>query len=483
MGSHLNFKLIAKVLSINLFIITVSFLTCLIIAFIYHENFSPFIISAEMSFFLAVVFYFSSINFDKHKNIHKKDAYFTVTSSWILIGLIGAIPYVVSNSTASLVDAIFESISGFTTTGSSILTDIESLPKSLLFWRSLTHWIGGIGIIILVIIILPSLKIGGYHLFTSESSLQDKMKPRITQVGNRLLLIYVSLTLAEVFFLMMGDMNLYESVCHAFGTIATGGFSPKNTSIVDYSPYIQYVITIFMLLAGVNFVIHYYIFKGEFSKIRYNEEFRYYLRTIFVIGSIITLTLYIKMDKDFEESFRESFFQVVSTITCTGFASADYLDWPIFAWLLIFFAMFIGGSTGSTAGGIKIARHLIMSKNIKNIFKSYSAPRAILPVKLNNVNIGRSVNTSIKSFVMSYILIFIIGSIIIICLGVDAQTSMSSVATCMAGIGPGIGKVGPASNFFYLPQAVKMILAFLMIVGRLEIYTILILFTKSYWKH
>ncbi|MEA3316459.1 MAG: TrkH family potassium uptake protein [Bacteroidota bacterium] len=482
MNKILDFKLIARVISLNLFIISVSLLICLGVAFIYSENIFPFIFSELITFSLGLALFLLSRNIDKDKDINRKNAYFTVTSSWILLGLIGTLPYLFSGAIPSFVDALFESVSGFTTTGSSILTEIESLPKSILFWRSLTHWIGGIGIIMLVIIILPSLKIGGYHLFTSESSFQDKIKPRIRQVGILLLVIYILLTIIETILLILGKMSLFESLCHSFGTIATGGFSPKNTSIAEYSPYIQYVIMIFMLLSGTNFIIHYYFVKRDFAKIKANEEFKFFLILIFIIGSIITATLFFQMDKPFETSFRESFFQVISIITCTGYATTDYLIWPEFAWVIIFFSMFLGGSTGSTAGGIKIVRHLIVLKNVKSLFHQLIHPNAIIPVRVNNKIMSNKLINSALSFIVLYIITFLIGTLIMIVLGLDGKTASSSVATCMAGIGPGIGTVGPASNFAHIPVIGKILLPIFMIIGRLEIYTVIILFTNKFWK-
>ncbi len=427
--------------------------------------------------------FLSCKGFDKNEKIQRRDAYLTVTLSWLIIGLIGCLPYLLSGGIPGFVNALFESVSGFTTTGSSILTDIERLPKSILFWRSLTHWIGGIGIIVLVIVIMPSLQIGGYHLFTLESSLQDKIQSKIKSVGRRLLLIYIILTLSEVALLMAGKMSLYESVCHAFGTVATGGFSPKNSSIGEYSSYIQYVIMIFMVLAGTNFAIHYYLYKREFRKIKENEELRFYLLVIIVLGLIITGTLVFKMQKPPEMAFRESFFQVISIITCTGFATADYLEWPEFAWALIFIAMFFGGSTGSTAGGIKMVRHLMALKNIRKVFRLSVLPNAIIPIRLNKHIVNDQTNYSILTFISAYFTLFATGSILLILMGIDGQTATSSVATCMAGIGPGIGTVGPASNFAHLPQMAKVVLTFLMLVGRLEIYTVLILFSREFWKN
>jgi trk system potassium uptake protein TrkH len=345
----------------------------------------------------------------------------------------------------------------------------------------MTHWIGGIGIIVLVIIVMPSLHIGGYHLFTLESSFREKIQPKIKAVGNRLLFIYILLTVAEIILLFLGKMSLFDSVCHSFGTVATGGFSTKNSSIINYSPYIQYVVTTFMLLAGTNFLIHYYLLKSNFKKIRENEELKFYLIVVLIIGLVVTSILYFKMGKPLEESFREAFFQVISIITCTGFASADYLLWPTAGWVIIFFTMFLGGSTGSTSGGIKMARHLILLKNLSRIFRQIKSPHAILSVRLNKNMINEDVNRSILTFISVYMMIFLIGSISLIILGIDYKTSTGSVATCMAGIGPGIGTVGPVSNFAHLPDIGKWILSLLMLIGRLEIYTFLVLFTGNYW--
>jgi trk system potassium uptake protein TrkH len=478
----LNLKIISKVISINLFVVGSALAICIGIAHIYSENISPFVLSSTIAISFGFIFLLLSSGLDKNKYLQRKDAYFTVTLSWILLGLVGTLPYILSGTIPSFTNALFESVSGFTTTGASILTDIESLPKSILFWRSLTHWIGGIGIIMVIIIILPSLQIGGYNLFTLESSLQNKLKPKIKDVGKRLLIIYIALTAFETVFLLAGNMNLFDSICHSFGTVATGGFSPNNTSIANYSPYIQYVIMIFMMLAGTNFAIHYYLLKHDFRKIKENEEFRFYLLMIIIIGSIITAALFFKMDKPFEEAFREAFFQVISIITCTGFASSDYLLWPTFAWVLILFAMFLGGSTGSTAGGIKMVRHLILIKNIKNVFRKTLHPNAVIPITLNNSNLPIEINKSTLTFITTYFIVFIIGSLLLIFIGIDGETASSSVATCMAGIGPGIGKVGPANNFAFLPNLAKITLTILMIIGRLEINTVVILFTRNFWK-
>lgn len=476
-------KAIFHVISRNLFIMSGALLVCSLISLIYSDPaFISFIYSTGIASVAGIIFHFLGKKQKEFSTLYRKDAYITVTLSWLLMSLTGCLPYIFSGAIPSFVNAFFESVSGFTTTGASILTDIESLPKSILFWRSLTHWIGGIGIIVLVIVIMPTLQIGGYHLFTLESSLQEKIQPQIKAVGKRLLLIYVVLTAAETILLIAGGMNLFESLCHAFGTVATGGFSPKNDSITSYSPYIQYVIMLFMLLSGTNFIIHYYILKRDFKKAGENDEFRFYLFVVFIIGIVVSSLLHFNMHKPAEESFREGFFQVISIITCTGFATADYLVWPVMAWVILFFAMFLGGSTGSTAGGIKMVRHLIVLRNIARSVRQLTVPNAILPVKLNQKALSNESNNSILTFVFNYFLIFIAGTLVMLFIGLDGKTASSAVATCMAGIGPGIGTVGPASNFAHIPDSGKLVLSFLMLVGRLEIYTILLLFTPNFWR-
>jgi trk system potassium uptake protein len=470
-----------RILSTIILIETISYLFCLPVVFIYHESPGPFILSAAFTAVLAFVFYIISRNADLHK-FSSRDGFLSVTLSWIVFSILGALPYLISGSIPSFIDAFFESTSGFSTTGSSILTDVEVLPYSILFWRSLTHWIGGIGIIVLVIIVLPSLRITGYQLFSLESSMKEKIHPQTKAVGFRILLIYLSLTLAEIILLNIGDMNLFDSICHSFGTIATGGFSTKNISLMYYSSYSQYIVMIFMFLAGTSQVVYYYLVKLNFKKVKQNEELWFYIAVAIVAGAIATTILLINSTKPLEEAFREGYFQIVSIMTCTGFASADYLFWPSTGLLLIFAMMFSGGSTGSTSGGIKMARHLIVLKNINFAFIKLKHPNAISNVRLNGKIISENTNISILSFVILYLFLFVLGSIIIVATGVDPVTASSSVATCMAGIGPGLGTVGPMNNFAHLPETGKVVLSFLMILGRLEIITVFTLFTRSFWK-
>jgi len=478
----MDFRPALHILMRILVIAGTALLSCIPVALIYHEPAFPFVYTAAIALLMALCVYGLSGNLALTE-FHRREAYFSVTISWLVVSLVGALPFLFSGAIPGFIDAFFESVSGFTTTGSSILTDIESLPKSVLFWRSMTHWIGGLGIIVLVIIIMPSLNIGSYNLFTLESSFQEKIHPKIKSVGRRLLYIYLSLTLVETVFLLAGGMNLYESLCHAFGTVATGGFSPKNTSVGGYSPYIQYVIAVFMVLAGINFVIHYYAVKRQFQKIKQNEELKFYLFVILFSGLFITGILFFQTDRSFEQAFRESFFQVASIITCTGFATADYLLWPAVGWYIIFFLMFFGGSTGSTAGGIKMARHLVALKNVRHTLRIVNAPNAVIPLRINHRPISYEDNNGILTFILWYMMIFFAGGLLLMFLGSDVATAFSSVATAMGGIGPGLGTVGPASNFAHLSGASKIALSAFMVLGRLEIYTVVMLFTSWFWKN
>lgn len=477
----INPLIIIRISSTILLIETISFLFCIPVALIYKEPLTPFIWSVAATSVFYVLFRFLSRNAEI-VNISNRDTYLIVTTGWIIISLFGSLPYILSNSIPSFINAFFESASGFTTTGSSILTEVESLPYSILFWRSLTHWIGGIGIIVLVILILPTLKVTGYQLFSLESSMQDKIHPKAKGIAFRIILIYTGLTFLEILFLIAGDMNIFDSVCHAFGTIATGGFSTKNNSLMFFTPYSQYVVMLFMLLSGISQVVYYYLLKFNFRKIKHNEELWFYLLIVLVAGVIITGILLFSTDKSFEQIFREGFFNVISIITCTGFANADYIFWPSTGLVLLFLLFFAGGSTGSTSGGIKMARHLIVLKNIKKIFIQLKHPQALVSIKLNKKSIDEKINTSILSFIILYIFLFITGTLILTANGSDAITSASSVAVCMAGIGPGLGTVGPMSNYSSIPELSKLTLSLLMIIGRLEILPVFVLFGKSFWK-
>ncbi|MFV0268019.1 MAG: TrkH family potassium uptake protein [Draconibacterium sp.] len=414
-----------------------------------------------------------------------RESFVIVCMAWVIMGLVGTIPYQLTNSIPSFTNAFFESFSGFTTTGSSILADIEALPKSILFWRSETHWIGGMGIIVLVVAIMPFLKIHGIYLFYSEASNVDneKISTRIRKVARNLWLIYMGLTVAEIIFLSIGGMPLFDSVCHSFATVATGGFSTKNDSIAGYSPYIQYVITFFMLLSGINFTVHFLMLRRRFKSVFHNEELRAYLLVILFVGGVITLVLYfIHQEYGLESAFRSAFFQVVSIITATGFATADYLQWPVQAILLIGMLMLIGASAGSTGGGVKVIRHVIALKKMKLTFSEILSPNKVRLLHCNGQRVRDEYVTQIMTFIFVYYFVVLVGTMVMLLWTEDLATSFGAVATSMAGIGPGFGTVGPVSNFLHLPAGVKYFLTFLMLIGRLEIYSVIIIFTRTFWR-
>lgn len=426
------------------------------------------------------------LNRKAERQIGKREGYIIVTVAWLVISLFGTLPYIISNAIPNFTNAFFETISGFTTTGASILVDIESVPKGLLFWRSLTHWIGGMGIIVLSVAILPILGIGGMQLFVAEMPgtgiTPDKLHPRITQTAKRLWLIYVMLTAVETVLLLLGGMSFFDSLCHSFATMATGGFSTQNTSIAGYSPYIQYIIVLFMLLAGTNFTLHYLGLHGKVREVWKNEEYRYYI--LFTLGFVVLITALMLWYSDIavEKAFRDTLFQVVSIVTTTGFVTSDYLLWPGNLWIFIFLLMFIGGSAGSTAGGIKIARQILLLKNSALEFKRMIHPKAVIPVRFNGRAVPQDIIHMIMAFFLFYILIFFAGTFIMTLLGLDFDTAIGTTIASLGNIGPGIGAVGPDENYNALPVAAKWLASFLMLLGRLELFTVIILFSPSFWK-
>jgi trk system potassium uptake protein TrkH len=477
----INPLLIIRILSTIFLIAAISFLFCLPVAFIYRESPYPFIWSAVTSISLAGICYLISRGADSAK-FSNRDGFLAVTLSWVIFSVLGSLPYMISGTIPTFIEAFFESTSGLSTTGSSIVRNVEILPYSILFWRSLTHWIGGIGMIVILIIILPTIRATGYQLFSLESSMKEKIHAKTKAIVFRVMFIYLGLTLAEIILLWVGDMNLFDSICHSFGTVATGGFSTKNDSLAYYSAYSQYIVMVFMLLAGTSQVVYYYIVKLNFKKVKQNEELWFYIGVTLIAGTIATLILHVNSARTFEESFREGFFQIISIISCTGFTSTDYLIWPGAALLLLFLLMFAGASTGSTGGGIRMARHLIVLKNIKNIFVKLNHPKSISFIKLNGKSVAENTNISILSFVVLYLFLFVLGTVIIVFTGVDPVTAASSSASCMAGIGPGLGSVGPMSDYSGIPEIGKVVLSLLMIIGRLEIITVFTIFTRTFWK-
>ncbi len=430
----------------------------------------------------AVMWLFSRGKVKNH--ITKREGYLVVSLTWVAISLFGTLPFLISGAIPSFTNAFFETISGFTTTGASILSDIEVLPKGILFWRSMTHWIGGMGIIVLSIVVLPFFGIGGMQLYTAEMPgvTKDKLHPRISETAKRLWGIYIILTLLHVGLLMLGNMNLLESMCHAFGSMGTGGFSTRNASIAAYSPYIQYIITLFMFLAGMNFTLHFLAFTGKFKLVWRDDEFRYYLYLVLGFTLVIALLLFWQTGMDSEKAFRDSLFQVVSILTTTGYCTSDYTAWPGAIWFPIFLLMFIGGMAGSTGGGVKVIRQLLLFRNAGKELKRAIHPQGIIPVRLNHQAVSQDIIYKVMAFFQLYILIFVFGAIMLSFLGLDFETAVGASISALGNIGPGLGKVGPAGNYGFINDLGKWLLAFLMLLGRLELFTVLILITPAFWK-
>jgi len=478
----INFKTVLKIAGLILIIISASFLLCIPVALLYSEPFVHFILAFVTALAPGLLLYFG-IRSSFQEKVTTREGYLAVALGWVTLVFAGTLPYLYSGEIKGFVNILFETVSGFTTTGASILREVETLPRSILFWRSLTHWIGGIGIILLVIIILPTLKVGGYNLFSLESSIKQKLLPRTKSIARVTLFIYLGITLSEIILLSLGGMNLFDSICHSFGTVATGGFSTRNTSIADYSPYIQYVIALYMFLSATSYVVFYFMVKRNFRQVEGNEEFWFYIFVTTFAVVFVTLALYTGTNRPFEESFRHALFQAVSQISCTGFATTDYTLWPRAVTFFMFLLMFLGGSTGSTTGGIKMARHLISIKNLRSVIVRLQHPNAVAPVKLNGKIVPEDINHLMTVFIQLYLIIFVAGTLIMVISGISVQESAGAAATSMAGIGPGLGASGNMGNYFHFTAAGKLDMVALMILGRLELFPIIALFSRAFWKN
>lgn len=477
----MNPILIIRLLSILILVLSGFMFFPLVISIYYKEHVAlAFLLPITIGLFLGSII-LALAKPDK-KEISKKDSFILVVSSWILASVFGSIPFIFG-AHLNFTNAFFETMSGFTTTGASILTNIEILPKSILFWRSLTHWLGGMGIIVLAVAILPILGIGGFQLIKAETPgpTMEKLSPRITSTAKYLWSAYIVLSLIETILLLFGGMNLFDALTHMFGTMATGGFSTKNTSIAYFhSAYIDWVITIFMFLAGMNFALHFRLMMGKFSVFK-DEELHFYVFIILSAVLIVTIKL-LHYYGDFFTSLRYAAFQVVSITTTTGYATADYEKWPYLAQAILFLMMFVGGCSGSTGGSIKIIRIYTLLKQAINEMKYYIHPKGVFLLKLNGKPVKKDTVYAISGFFFLYITTFFVTALLISAFGINLLTALSASAATLGNIGPGFGMIGPTENYAHLPSIVKWILSFAMLVGRLEIYTVFIIFTPIFWK-
>ncbi len=482
----INSRVIFNVIGGLLLIMGMLMLTSIGFSIYYKEDLTPILLSSGLTLGIGAALKYFTRN-SKDAEIKKRDGYLIVTLSWLAMAIFATLPYLISGSIPSLANAFFESLSGLTTTGASILDNIEELPKGILFWRSMTQWLGGMGIIVLTIAILPMLGIGGMELFVAEAPgpTKDKIHPRIKETAKRLWIIYLGLTVAETIMLMFAGMNFFDAINHSLTTNSTGGFSTKQDSVGFFdSAMIEYIMVFFMFFAGTNFTLLYFALKGKFKNIIKNDEFKWYLFA--VLGLILVLTPIVYYNNvsgyDLGRSFRAVTFQVVSIITTTGYASGDFTTWGPLAEFVFFLLLFSGASAGSTSGGIKIVRIVLLMKNGFLEFKRRLHPNAVIPVHLNKEPVSNTIIYNLLAFIFLYLFIYTVGSILMTAFGVDLLESLSTVATSLGNVGPGIGAYGPSHSFSALPDASKWLLSFLMLFGRLELFTVALILTPYFWK-
>lgn len=479
-----KWKLIINTMGKLLFFETLFLIVALLVALGYGgTDVSAFLWTAFITGVFGAICYFPTRK--STKDVGKREGYIVVSLVWVVFSIFGCLPYIFSGAIPSLTDAFFETMSGFTTTGSSILNTIEELPHGILFWRSLTQWLGGMGIIVLFLAVLPKLGVGGRELFAAEvpGPSPDKLTPSIKATARRLWGLYVGFTVAEAFLLALGGMEWFDAVNHSLTTLATGGYSTKQASIGAYpSPYIQYVIILFMFIAGVNFSLSYAAVTGRVQKLWKDEEFQWYCAIVILFTLLVSLGLMLTMENDIEHNFRNALFTVISILSTTGYATADYLLWAPHIALLIFVLMFFGGSGGSTSGGVKIVRVMLLVKNSYYEIIRLLHPNAVIPVRFNKQSVKSSTIDNIMAFVILYAIVFVMSIVVLSFWMNGLDSTLSAVATSLGNIGPGFGQIGPMENFSGLADGAKWFLSFLMLLGRLELFTVLVLLTPAFWK-
>jgi len=481
----LNLRALTKIAGVLLLVLGGAMILPLIVGLIYREPVSVrafLLVAAPCLVVGGALAYFPKT---KSRQFRIRDGYLIVSVSWAIASLVGALPFVISGEIPSYVEAVFETCSGFSTTGASILPDIEALSQSMLFWRSFTHWIGGMGILILAVALLPAMGIGGQFLAKAESPgpTLSKMTPKISDTAKMFYILYSIYTVAEILLLMAGGMNLFDSCIHTFGTVGTGGFSNYNYSVMSFdSAYIDGVITLFMFLSGASYFLYFLVLRRGPRAFLRDGEFKLYFAIVAVATILITLGLWGFGVYDTPlQAFRYGIFQVVSIVTTTGFANADFVLWPTFCQMILFLLFFVGGCSASTAGGIKPIRLLVLGKLVRRTVELKLHPSSVTPLKLDNRIMPVEVPSGIAAYTFLYILMFFIGGTLVCLDNVDFMSSFSATGSCLGNIGPGFGTVGPLSNYSIFSDRSTIILSFLMIAGRLELFTLIILFTKKFW--
>jgi trk system potassium uptake protein TrkH len=445
----------------------------------------PLLTSAAITESVGLIFYLAFRGNRVKGAISHREGMAITTLGWVAAGLFGSLPFYFSGVLPQLVDCIFETISGFTTTGASVIRNVEIIPPGILFWRSLTHWLGGLGIIVLGLAILPFLGVGGMQLYKAEvpGPVVDKLKPRLKDTAMILWKVYVAFTVAETIFLMLGGMNLLDALCHTFGTIATGGFSTKNASIGHYqSVYIDTVVTVFMLLGGINFALHFQFFRGKPLAMWRDAEFRFFMGFWLLLTLIIAFNCWGKTYDSWGKALRYASFTVASITTTTGFATADFELWPPLSLCLLLLCMVVGASVGSTGGAVKCMRIMVVLKHGYRELIRLIHPRAVVRLKLGNQAVPPEVFDGIAGFIFLYLGLAVVSMFLVAAAGVDLVTTISSVLACLGNVGPGLGEVGPMDNYARMPVFAKWILSLDMLLGRLEIYTVIILLVPRFYR-
>ena len=476
---------VLRLIGVVVFFVGLTMALALLVSVIYKEP-STWALAVSMTITCGTGLILFLLTKDEEvSHLSQRDGVAIVTLGWFIAGAVGALPFLVSGSISNFTDAYFEAVSGFTTTGASILSDIEKLPKGILMWRSIISWLGGMGIIVLSIAILPFLGIGGMQLYKAEipSPVVDKLKPRISDTAKVLWKVYILLTVIQILLLLGGGMSLFESVCHAFCTMPTCGFSPLNKSIGHYdNPYFDGVIIVFMILAAMNFSLHYRLLKGDVGIFGKDSECRVFLILFGALALLVTWDIYGTVYPSLIQSFRYAAFQVSSLMSTTGFVTADYDVWPSLSKCLLVLSMFFGGMAGSTAGGIKTVRLIVMAKHAYEELFRIIHPHAVRAVKLGGKPVPADVLSSIWGFFFLYLTYYMISTLILAAVGLDPISAFSAVAACIFNVGPGLGLVGPTQNYLAVPLVGKWVLIIGMILGRLEIYTVIVLFMPEYWR-
>ncbi|MEW6425927.1 MAG: TrkH family potassium uptake protein [Bacillota bacterium] len=480
----MNRNLVLHTLGLVLLCESLAMVPSLLVALYLKEN-------SVLAFFLVILltaafgFVFVKLPVDPNQ-LSYKEGFVIAAFGWLTLAVFGSLPFIFSGALSHPVDAFFETVSGFTTTGASVVPDVEILPRSILLWRNFTQWLGGMGVIVLMVALIPSLKVAGLQLFRAEvpGPTKSKVLPRIAITARELYRIYLIITFAEIILLKIAGISWFDSVIHTFGTVPTGGFSNKNLSVGAYdSVLVEVIIVFFMILCGMNFALHYRAFRGgELRSYWKDPELKFYLGVL-ALGTLLVAANLIKTgDYEINKAFRLALFQVSSIVTTTGFATADFGRWPAFSQMILFILMFIGGCAGSTGGAIKHIRVLILIKSASRQLTRLLHPQAVIPVRLGSQALSEEVVEAVQAFFFIYILIFIGAVMFLACLGLDLISALAAVAATLGNVGPGLGLVGPASNYASLPAAGKIALSMCMLIGRLEIYTVLVILSRRFWK-